>query len=138
MAIFGSPGDDSYQEDHAILAALEMREAVTKLRIRWQEQYHTDLQIGIGINSGTAIVGNIGSQIHMEYTAIGDTVNLTSRLEAATKELGEDIIISEYTYISASRNRYHFKPLGEIAVKGRADKVKVYGVIDAIADQKEL
>lgn len=65
MAIFGAPEDDPYQEEHAIRAAIEMQQALSGLR-------HAQLAIGIGINSGPAIVGNIGSSERMEYTAIGD------------------------------------------------------------------
>lgn len=130
LAIFGSPQDDPYQEDHAIQAAMAMRKSISRLSQQWQQLYGVDLNVGIGINSGTAIVGNIGAQTHMEYTAIGDAVNLASRIESATKELSQDILVSEYTYISASKSLFHFTSLGEIAVKGRADKVKVYAVAE--------
>lgn len=132
LAIFGSLTDDPYQEDHALQAAIAMRHIISRLSLMWKSRFGIDLSVGIGINSGNAIVGNIGAQTHMEYTAIGDTVNLASRIESATKRLAQDILVSEYTYISASRNQFQFTPLGEIAVKGRMDKVKVYAVNEKI------
>ncbi|HAT7984841.1 TPA: HAMP domain-containing protein [Legionella pneumophila] len=126
LAIFGSPDDDAYQEDHAVHAALKMREAMKSLNADWAKILGTEIQIGIGINTGSAIVGNIGTDIHMEYTAIGDTVNLASRIENATKKLNTDILISEYTYIATDHTAFQFIELGEISIKGRVHKVKVY------------
>jgi len=83
--------------------------------------------MGIGINSGSAVVGNIGSQEHMEYTAIGDTVNLAARLETATKELGADIVVSEQTY-DAVRPLFKWRQMGAVQVKGRAEAVRSYAV----------
>lgn len=128
LAIFGSPTDDSYQEDHAVHAALKMREGLKSLNADWAKKLGTEIQIGVGINTGSAIVGNIGTDVHMEYTAIGDTVNLASRIESATKELNTDILISEYTYIATDHSAFQFIELGEISVKGRVHKVKVYTI----------
>jgi adenylate cyclase len=125
MVIFGAPVDDPYQEEHAVRAALEMQLAISELRTKWSLQDGVDLRIGIGINSGNAIVGNIGSAKRMDYTAIGDTVNLASRLETATKEYGVDILISDYTY-QGVRGMFPAKRVGEVALKGRNDSVLAY------------
>jgi adenylate cyclase len=127
MVIFGAPLDDPYQEEHAVLAAIEMQKELRKLCSEWETSGRRPIKMGIGINSGAAIVGNIGSEDHMEYTAIGDTVNLAARLESATKELGLDIAVSEQTY-TAIRPIFQWKPVGTIAVRGRTEPVRAYSV----------
>jgi adenylate cyclase len=127
MVIFGAPADDPHQEEHAVRAALEMQLELTRLTTAWEAQGRRSFKMGIGINSGPAVVGNIGSQEHMEYTAIGDTVNLAARLETATKELGADIVVSEHTYVAA-RSLFRWRPLGDAIVKGRTDSVRAYAV----------
>jgi len=127
MAVFGALDEDPYQEENAIKAALGMRRVLDGMRERFQAERQVDLKIGIGINTGIALVGNIGSNQRMEFTAIGDTVNLGSRLESATKELGTDIIVSEYTYVAA-RTKFQFRSLGQIAIRGRENPVTAYAV----------
>jgi adenylate cyclase len=127
MVIFGAPLDDPYQEQHAVSAACEMQQELRALCVKWQAEGRETLKMGVGINSGAAIVGNIGSAEHMEYTAIGDAVNLASRLESATKELGLDIIVSEHTY-SAVRPLFHWKSAGEITLRGRSESVRAYTI----------
>ena len=124
MVIFGAPEDDVHQEERAMRTAIEMQEAIGTLADKWASD-GIHLRIGIGINSGPAIVGNIGSSRRMEYTAIGDTVNLASRLESATKELGVGILISEYTY-NALRGTMPFRQMGSVLVKGRTEPVVTY------------
>jgi adenylate cyclase len=127
MVIFGAPADDSNQEEHAVRAALEMQRELERLTAAWEGQGRRSFKMGIGINSGPAVVGNIGSQEHMEYTAIGDTVNLAARLETASKDLGAEIVVSEHTQ-SAVRPLFQWRSLGEVAVKGRAETVRAYAV----------
>jgi adenylate cyclase len=127
MAIFGAPGDDPFQEEHAVQAALDMQARVLTLREKWEAEGYGKISIGIGINSGTAVVGNIGSKQHMEYTAVGDTVNLAARLEAATREIDAPILVSENTYV-AVRPAFKWRSVGDLQVKGREDKVGAYAV----------
>jgi adenylate cyclase len=127
MVIFGAPLDDPYQEEHAVTAACEMQRELRTLCARWQAEGRATLKMGIGINSGTAIVGNIGSAERMEYTAIGDAVNLAARLESATKDLGLEIVVSEHTY-SAVRPLFGWKSAGEVTVRGRSEPVRAYTV----------
>jgi adenylate cyclase len=127
MVIFGAPLDDQYQEEHAVKAALEMQEELRKLCRKWESEGRRSIHMGIGINSGAAVVGNIGSEEHMEYTAIGDTVNLASRLESASKDLGLDIVVSEHTY-HAVRPLFRWKFAGEVLVRGRTEPVRAYAL----------
>jgi adenylate cyclase len=135
MAIFGAPENDPYQEEHALKAAIEMQQELGKLQVRWEaEGIH--IRIGVGIHSGPAIVGTIGSSRRMEYTAIGDTVNVASRLQAATKELGANILTSEHTYYGA-KGAFPFRNMGTIMVRGREEPLTVYA-LDIAAPLPEL
>jgi adenylate cyclase len=127
MAIFGAPADDPFQEEHAIYAALEMQNGVRELREKFERYHVKDFRIGIGINTGVAVVGNIGCEQRMEYTAVGDTVNTASRLESKTKELNVDTLVSEYTYV-AVRNRFRFRKGDLLHVKGKAESIQVFSV----------
>lgn len=133
MALFGALRDDNHQEEHAIQAALDMRKALKDLQARWAgtpgraHKALASLRIGIGVNTGLAIVGNIGSKQRMEFTAIGDAVNLGSRPEQATHEHGVDILVSEYTYVAAPSS-FPFTPIGEISLKGKSNSVRTYTI----------
>lgn len=140
MAVFGSPLP---LEDHAwkaVQTSLEMRE---RLRIFNEDRIKENkipIRIGIGINSGSVISGNIGSSKRMEFTAIGDGVNLSSRLEGASKQYGCDIIISENTYQPCSE-LVIVRELDRIKVKGKNLPVSIYELIgkkgDSISSEKE-
>lgn len=131
MVLFGAPEDDPYQEEHAMKTAIEMQEELHRLAEKWAPE-GVVIRSGVGINSGPAVVGNIGSSRRMDYTAIGDTVNLASRLESATKDLGVGILVSEYTYI-ALKGSFRFKEMGSIHVKGRTDPVLTYTLAEGEA-----
>ena len=127
MALYNAPFD---QEDHAgqaVRTALEFQERVKELSKRWEARCGRPLRTGVGINTGPAVVGVIGSAQRVEYGAIGDTINLGSRLEGQTKEFATPIIIGEATF-ELVKGRFRFRSLGEIAVKGKALPVKMYGV----------
>jgi class 3 adenylate cyclase len=122
MAYWGFPLQN---EDHAFLAvaaALTMQKAM----VEWREQTEKHpLFIGIGIHTGDAIVGNVGSEDFMDFTVIGDAVNVASRLESATKTYGCDIIISAATYEQV-KDRISVKYLGWAELKGKSDLIEVY------------
>jgi adenylate cyclase len=128
MATFGAPADDLEHEKHAISAAIEMQKELRDLSSKWESKGRAGFKMGIGINSGNAVVGNIGSEAHMEYTAIGDAVNLASRLQNATKEIHAEVLVSEETYDGAQGD-FRWASLGEIRVKGRIQPVRIYGVL---------
>lgn len=134
MVIFGAPDDDPFQEENAVRTALEMRQELKRLCEKWKHGRDVRITTGIGINTGVAIVGNIGSQKRMEYTAIGDTVNFASRMEAITKETGHSILVSDYTYVSV-RNQFNFKRLDNVMIKGKKASVVAYAVLDDTQDE---
>ena len=128
MALFGAPLDDPNHADHAVEAALDMIAALGELNTRWKAEGRPELDIGIGINSGPMIAGNIGSDAIMSYTVIGDAVNLGSRLESLNKQYGTRIIISDATRMQLSRS-YQLRPLGDVVVKGKTQPIAVFEVV---------
>ncbi len=125
MALFGAP---VYFENHAERAcetACAMITSLRELQKRWSAQNEDYFQIGIGINTGTMIVGNLGAQQRFDYTVIGDEVNLGARLEGANKQYATSIIISESTYKQV-RKRAQARELDLVRVKGKNKPVKIY------------
>jgi adenylate cyclase len=125
MAVFGAPksyGDDALR---AVETGLEMIEMVENLDSKWAELMGRALKIGVGINSGDAVVGSIGSELRSDFTAIGDVVNLASRLEALTKEMGVPMLISEFTAAELPQD-VALKPLQRVKVQGREAPLLVY------------
>jgi len=127
MALFGAPLDDADHADHAVSAALAMIDELAALNARWTAEGRPSLAIGIGINSGDMVAGNIGSSSIMSYTVIGDAVNLGARLESLNKEYGTSIIVSEATKALLKR-RYDMHALGDVVVKGKTRPVAIYEV----------
>ena len=128
MALFGAPLSDPRHADHAVEAALDMVAELGKLNQRWQAEGRPELDIGIGINTGPMIAGNIGSDAIMSYTVIGDAVNLGSRLESLNKQYGTRIIISDATRLQLT-GHYLFRPLGDVVVKGKTEAVAIFEVV---------
>ena len=118
MAIYGAPVEDPDHQLHAVLSAVDMMKDV--------RDFTSDVQIGIGINTGEMMIGNVGTEKRMEYTVIGDAVNLAARIEGETG--GGDIFIGEETYESV-REKVKCEHLGEFEVKGKRNKVSIYRVI---------
>jgi len=133
MALFGAPLDDPDHADHAVAAALDMAAALDGLNRHWAAAGRPPLDIGIGINSGEMIAGNVGSDRIMSYTVIGDAVNLGARIESLNKEYGTRIIISEATR-TRLKGRYDLRPLGEVVVKGRSQAVGIFEVVGPAPD----
>ncbi len=129
MAIFGAPVD--LEKDHAlcaVMAAIEMQEKLKELKRIWEKEGKEPLQMGIGINTGSMVVGNMGSSHVMNYTVVGDEVNLASRLEGLTRQFNVDIVISQSTY-DRVKECIKGRLLGEVKVKGKEKPVTVYEVI---------
>jgi len=127
MVEFGVPIENPKQEAAAVKTAIEMQRGLEKLVKKWVNEGRPEVHMGIGIHTGPAVVGNIGSERRMEYTAIGDTVNVASRLEKATKELKVPILISETTK-EAIGDVYKTKNLGSISLPGRDQPITVYSI----------
>jgi adenylate cyclase len=127
MALFGAPLDDDDHAEHAVLTALAMVRALDVLNAEWAGFGIPRLDIGIGINTGEMVAGNIGSDTIMSYTVIGDAVNLGARLESLNKEYGTRIIISEATR-ARLKGQYDIRPLGSVTVKGKSESVAIYEV----------
>ncbi len=128
MAVFGAPLE---LEDHAwraVQSALDMRQRLKIFNERRIIQEQPQIRIGVGISSGEVVSGNIGSHKRMDYTVIGDGVNLSSRLETVTKEYDCDIILSEFTYNLCSE-RIWTRQLDTIRVKGKHQAVNIYELI---------
>ena len=121
MAIFSAPMDLENHEEKAVTTAIEMQEAIKELN---KELSH-EIAIGVGVNTGEAVIGNMGSSTRFDYSAIGDAVNTAARLESATKEAGVDILIGENTAQSVN---YKLKSLKAIKVKGKAKALKIYTI----------
>jgi adenylate cyclase len=115
MAIFNAPLDLDNHEEAAVLCAKEIQDQFKLSKI--------SVEIGIGINTGPAVVGNMGSETRFDYTAIGDTVNLAARLESSTKEVGKDIVIGESTAKACS---FPLAVLPSITVKGKQDRINIF------------
>ncbi len=135
LAEFGAPLDDTLQELHAVLAAIHMHLRLQALCKKWAQQGRKCFSMGIGIHAGLAILGNIGSEKRMEYTAIGDTVNVASRLERLTKQLDKPIIISEAVY-EKIKDHFIFEDLRKNKLAGRMENVQAYAIDPKI--QKNL
>jgi adenylate cyclase len=127
MALYGAPLDDDDHAEHAVQTALAMITALQQMNREWAAAGRPQLDIGIGINTGDMIAGNVGSETIMSYTVIGDAVNLGARLESLNKEYGTRIIISDATR-ERLKGRYDIHPLGEVIVKGKSTSVAIYEV----------
>ena len=125
MAFWGAPLDDSSQEDNAYLAAKGMLERLKEFNQQIVSEGLPAIDIGVGIYTGLAVVGNVGSEERFDYTVIGDTVNVASRLEGVNKEYGTQLIIGETTQ-SELKYKDELKYLGGVKVKGREEEVQVY------------
>ncbi len=139
MAFWGAPVPNDDHAYYACVAALAQSRRLKELQQGWKERGDFTIDIGIGINTGGAVVGNMGSSRRMDYTAMGDTVNLGSRLEGITKTYGVKICISEFTY-----ERVYARELDVVRVKGKLEPVRIYelmglrdeGDLDRLSDVK--
>ena len=117
MAIFNAPLNLDMHEDRAILTAIEIKKKMREAGL--------GIDIGIGINSGVAVIGNMGSETRFDFTALGDAVNLAARMESSCKEVGEDIVIAQGT---AEQTDIKLDRLDDIYVKGKEKPIQIYTI----------
>jgi adenylate cyclase len=128
MAFWGAPLKEKKHADLACESALGMKAKLEELNKKWSKEGLPYLKIGIGIHTGKAVVGNIGSEERFDYTAIGDDVNLSSRLEGVTKQYDVYILISEFTLNELSKE-FIVRELDHVTVKGKNHPIKIYEVL---------
>ncbi|HMV46110.1 MAG TPA: adenylate/guanylate cyclase domain-containing protein, partial [Leptospiraceae bacterium] len=133
MAFWGAPVDLEDHAYYACIASLIQMDKLEKLQNSWKERNLPSIDIGIGLNTGYAVVGNMGSSQRMDYTCMGDTINLGSRLEGSNKTYGTNIIISEYTY-ERVKDRVYARELDLVQVKGKTHPVRIYELIGLVND----
>jgi adenylate cyclase len=134
MAFWGAPFEEPGHATKACNAALEMMKRVRELQKVWEAEGKPKLEIGIGLNTGVASVGRMGSSLRRGYTALGDAVNLSSRLEGSNKDYGTHIIVNETTYEGAKDDGFVFRELDLIRVKGKLQPVTIYQLMGRQAD----
>jgi len=128
MALFGAPVEQPDAADRAIKSALAMRDALVEVNREFKKRGWEEIRTGIGINTDIVVAGNMGSPNRLNYTVIGDGVNLASRLEGLTKEYGVQIIVSEATLLRA-QGKYKTRSLGEVAVRGRIQPTLIFELL---------
>jgi adenylate cyclase len=133
MAVFGAPTPREDDALRAVKAALRMRATLAELNRRFEERGQPAVRIGIGIHTGPVVAGNIGHEERKQYTVIGDSVNVASRLESLTKEYAADILVSEDTFARV-RSQVEAEPLEEVRVKGRQQPLRIYRVVGLAAE----
>ena len=136
MAVWGAPVSRGNDTENAINGALMMRKSLIEFNADRGGAHKPIIKIGAGINSGPVLAGQIGSTERMEYTVIGDAVNLASRIEALNKPFGTDILISENAYETV-KSIFRVQPMKKITVKGKSDPQQIYAVIGRFDDPSD-
>lgn len=127
MAFWGAPLKDENHAYHAVESAVSMQEKLKDLAASLKDKSWPDIKLGIGINSGTMSVGDMGSQYRRNYTVLGDNVNLASRVESLSKFYGANIMVTEYT--RQGQSKFIFRKLDKVRVKGKSRGIEIYEVL---------
>ncbi len=134
MAAFGVPVGHDDDEDRGVRAGINMLTSLREWNIEREANGQPPVDMGIGLNTDNVVSGNIGSPKRMDYTMIGDGVNLAARLESACKQYAAKLLISEYTYAKLKAT-YRVRDIDEVIVKGKTKPVKVFEVLDFHTDE---
>ncbi len=137
MAVFGAPIDQPDHARRACLTALAMMRELHRLQDKWAAEGRPVFDIGVGVNSGEMVVGNMGSAMRFDYTVMGDMVNLGARLEGANKEYGTNIIISEFTYKNV-KDIMCCRELDSVRVKGKIMPVRIFELLGEKRDEPDF
>jgi adenylate cyclase len=129
LVVFGAPFSSEEDADRAVKAAVDMMRCLQPFNARRQQDGQEAINIGIGISTDEVLSGNIGSLKRMDYTVIGDGVNLAQRLESANKYYKTNILISEFTF-NELKGSYIFREIDFIQVRGKSKPVGVYEILD--------
>src|ERR1700687_6060456 len=142
MAFWGAPFEEPGHATNGCQAALEMIAPLKEMQKKWRAEGRPVLDIGVGLSTGVASVGNMGSALRYGYTALGDTVNLSARLEGMNKEYATHILMSDTTYAVVEDPLLVFRELDLIRVKGKSQPVTLYELVAArgtpVGDAPEL
>jgi len=125
MVFYGAPGIQNDHADRAVRTGVAMTRRLTDLNNGWAQKDWPELRIGVGINTGDAIVGSIGSKDRMEYTAIGDVVNTASRVQSVNKDLGTTILVTGST-VERTQQEHNFRSMGSRSIRGRQQDVRLF------------
>jgi adenylate cyclase len=131
MAVFGAPVAEPQHAAHACRSALDMVQALRSFRQSLRQRGLPEIDIGVGINTGPMVVGNMGSASRFSYTVVGDAVNLASRIEHLNKDYGTSILLSEYTYLPVKDEFPLAREVDRVRVRGRAQPVRLFELIPA-------
>ena len=135
MAFWGAPLPDEHHARNAMLAGLEMLSTIAGLQSYFRQHGWPEIKIGVGLNSGRVSVGNMGSELRVAYTVIGDEVNLASRLEGLTKQYGIGMIVGENTYELVTD--FYYRNIDDVRVKGKDRPVTIYQPIGLLSEVSE-
>ena len=136
MALYNVPFDQPHHPHQALKTAFEFQRRLKPLAKKMKDAFGWDLEFGVGIHTGEAVVGTLGSKQRFEYTAIGDTINLGARLESLTKQYDAPIIISEATYEEV-RDLYLTQCLGIVEIQGRENPERIYAALKPLAEENQ-
>lgn len=128
FAAFGAPVSYPDNEANAVFCAIEMMEHLPELNKKYMEEFNKEIQIGIGVNSGMVVAGNLGSEERIDYSVTGDTVNTGKRIESITKDHPDSILISKSVY-QKTKELINVKEWEPLSVKGKKEKIVVYEVL---------
>ena len=127
MAVFGAPGSRHDDARRALLCALDIHEVVRKMNEERGKDNLRQIKLGIGLHTGVVVAGTLGSPDRMDYTVIGDTVNVAARVESTTRNTGAEILLTSAT-VRAAGEGFKFNPVGKMSLKGREEPVDIFSI----------